>query len=159
MAPAPVLARKPQHQLPNLSRQRRPTALTGRLSPLPSYQRAMPPQQRARSHKKRGTRGAWQVAGCGRKKRPISRSELRPRDLAAQNLEFVVEHEQLDVLHIQTTTATNKRAKQSPNSKVEEREDHAADPPNPRPKERRHDYRRPSGRRRGSHSSGNRPVP
>jgi hypothetical protein len=42
-----------------------------------------------------------------------------------------VEHEQLDVLHIQATAATNKRAKQSPNSKVEEREDHAADPLNP----------------------------
>jgi len=47
-------------------------------------------------------------------------------------------------LHIQTTAATNKRAKQSPNSKVEEREDHAPDPPNPRPEEPRHDYWCPS---------------
>jgi hypothetical protein len=84
------------------------------------------------------------VAGRGRKKCPISRSQLRPRDLAAQNLEFVAEHEQLDVLHIQTTTATHKRAKQSPNRKAEKREDHAADPPNPRPTEPRHDYWRPS---------------
>jgi hypothetical protein len=128
-----VLARKPQHQLTNLSRQRRPTAPTWRLSPLPAYQRAMPPQQRARSHQKLGTRGAWQLAGCGRNKCPISRAELRPPDLAAQNLELVMEHQQLDVLHIQTTTATNKRPEQRPNSKVEEREDHAADPPNLRP--------------------------
>jgi hypothetical protein len=64
--------------------------------------------------------------------------------LAAQNLELVLEHEHLDVLHIQTTATTNKRAKQSPNSKVEEREDHLADPPNPRAEEPRHDYWRPS---------------
>jgi hypothetical protein len=70
MAPARVLARKPQHQLTNLSRQRRPTALTGRLSPPPAYQHAMPPQHRARSHKKPGTRQAWQAADCGRKKLP-----------------------------------------------------------------------------------------
>jgi hypothetical protein len=118
-----------------LSRQRRTTRPASRLSPLPADHRAMPAQQRARSHKKRTPRTPWQVTGRGRKKRPISCPQPRPRDLAAQNLELVAEHEQLDGLHIQTTTATNKRAKQSANSKAEEREDHAADPPNPSPKE------------------------
>src|SRR2546429_304275 len=41
---------------------------------------------------------------------------------------------------------------QSPNGKVEEREDHAADPPNPRVAEQRHEYWRPS--RSGSSKSG-----
>src|SRR6266498_1659320 len=36
MAPARILPREPQHQLPNLPRQARPSARAGRLSPLPA---------------------------------------------------------------------------------------------------------------------------
>jgi hypothetical protein len=46
---------------------------------------------------------------------------------------------------MQAATATNERAEQSPHSEVEKREGHAADPPNPRATERRHQYWRPSG--------------
>jgi hypothetical protein len=50
VAPARVLARKPQHQLPNLRRQRRTTNPRGRLTPLPTHERPMPAQQRPRGH-------------------------------------------------------------------------------------------------------------
>jgi hypothetical protein len=50
----------------------------------------------------------------------------------------------LDVFHLQAAAATNKRAKQSPHGEVEEREGHAADPPSPHAKERRHQFWRPS---------------
>ena len=71
------------------------------------------------------------MAGCGRQQGPISRAKRRPRDLAAQDLELVAQHQQLDVLHVQTAAVTNKRAEQSPHGEVEEREGHTADPPSP----------------------------
>jgi hypothetical protein len=72
------------------------------------------------------------MAGCGCQQGPIRRSELRPRHLPTQDLELVAQHQQLDVFHVQTAAATNKRAKHSPHSEVEEGEGHAADPPSPR---------------------------
>jgi hypothetical protein len=52
--------------------------------------------------------------------------------LTAENLELVPQHQQLEVFHMQPAAATNQRTEQSPNSEIEEGEDHAADPPNPR---------------------------
>jgi hypothetical protein len=57
------------------------------------------------------------MAGCGCQQGPISHAELRPRDLPAQDLELVAQHQQLDVFHVQTAAATNKRAKQSPHGR------------------------------------------
>ena len=85
------------------------------------------------------------MAGCGCQQGPVRRAELRPRDLPAQDLELVAQHQQLDVLHVEAAAATNKRAEQSPHGEVEEREGHAADPPGPRANERRHQFWRPSG--------------
>src|SRR5713101_2346276 len=56
----------------------------------------------------------------------------------------MAQHQQLNVFHMQAAAAANKRTEQSPNSEVEKREDHAADPPSPRPEERRHQFWRPS---------------
>jgi hypothetical protein len=55
-------------------------------------------------------------------------SKLRPTGLAAQNLELMAQHHQLDVLHIRATTAPNKEAQQSPNAQGEQRDEHAAEP-------------------------------
>jgi hypothetical protein len=99
MAPARVLAREPQHQLPNLGRQLWPSAPAGRLSPLAPYERLMPQQQRARSHQKHAPRRARQMAGPGCQQSPISKPELRLRDLPTQDLELVAQHQQLDVFH------------------------------------------------------------
>jgi hypothetical protein len=82
--------------------------------------------------------------GC--EQSPIRIPELRPGDLAAENLELVSQHEQLDVLDMQAAAATNKRTKQGPEGEVEKGEDHDLDPPSPRPTERRHQYWRPSPR-------------
>ena len=76
------------------------------------------------------------MAGSGGQQSPIDDSKLWPRDLPAQNLELVTQHQQLDVFHMQPAAATNQRIEQSPKSEIEEGEDHAADPPNPHPAER-----------------------
>jgi hypothetical protein len=68
----------------------------------------------------------------GRQQRSISCAKLRPRDLAAENLELVTQHQQLEVFHMQAAAATNQRTEQGPKSEIEEREDHAPDPPSPR---------------------------
>jgi hypothetical protein len=75
------------------------------------------------------------MPGRGRKQRPIRRFELRPLNLAAQNLELVTQHQKLDVLQIQAAATPNKCAKQSPEREVQEGEDHAADPLSVRPRE------------------------
>jgi hypothetical protein len=56
--------------------------------------------------------------------------------LAAENLQLVPQHQQLKVLHMQPAAATNQRTEQSPNSEIEEGEDHPSDPPSPRLTER-----------------------
>jgi hypothetical protein len=53
----------------------------------------MPAQYRPRSHEQKTARGAGQVAGRGCKQRPISHGELRPRDLPAQDLKLVAQHQ------------------------------------------------------------------
>ena len=135
MAPARILACQPQHEGPHLGRHGRASALAGRLSPLPAHERAMPAQQRPRSDQTRAARGAWQVAGRRREQGTIRGAKLRPRDLAAQDLELVAQDQQLDVLDVQATTTPNERAEQSPEREVEEGEGHVADPPSPRRRE------------------------
>ena len=81
-----VLAREPQHKLPDPRRQRRSPAAASRLSPLPTHQRPMPAQKRPWSNQMHTPRRARQVAGCGCQQRPISSAKLRPRDLPAQDL-------------------------------------------------------------------------
>ncbi len=147
MTPARVLARKTKHQLPHLRRQRRTPDPTGRLAPPPPHQRLMPPQQRPRRDQHHCPRGARQVMRGGGQQCSIWHSELRPSNLAAQNLELVPQHQQLNVLHVQAAATPNKRRQQRPKREVEEGEGHAADPPNPRAQEQRHQYWREVGSR------------
>jgi hypothetical protein len=54
------------------------------------------------------------MAGRSGQHGPIRGGELRLRDLPAQDLELVAQHQQLDVFHVQAAAATNKRAEQTP---------------------------------------------
>jgi hypothetical protein len=82
--------------------------------------------------------------GCGSQQRPVSHPELRPRNLPAQDREFVPQHQQLKVFHVQAAAAPHERAEKSPNGEVEEGECHAADPPNPLASTPRYRYWHPS---------------
>src|SRR5207249_5238561 len=90
-----------------------------------------------------GARGTRQVTGSRCEQGPIGRPEFRPRDLAAEKLELVAQHEQLDVLDMQAAAATDKRTKQGPKSEVKKGENHVLDPPSPRANEGRHQFWRP----------------
>jgi hypothetical protein len=115
----------------------------------------MPAQKRPWRDQKHATRGKRQVPRRRREQRPIRPVQVRPPNLAAQNLELVTQHQQLDILQIQAAATPNKCAKQSPKREVKEGEDHAADPPTPRPEGRRHEYWRPSrARDRSRRASG-----
>jgi hypothetical protein len=100
VAPARILACQTQHHGPHIGWHARASALAGRLSPLPAHERPMPAQQRARGDQTRAAQGAWQVAGRRREQGTISGAKLRPRHLAAQDLELVAQDEQLDVLDV-----------------------------------------------------------
>ena len=75
----------------------------------------MPTQQR--TNQACTARGRRQLTGSCCEQGPIRRLELRPRDLAAEKLELVAEHEQLDVFDMQAAPATDKRTKQGPKSR------------------------------------------
>jgi hypothetical protein len=96
-----------------------------------------------RRHQQRAPLRTRQMNGRGGQECPVGHPDVRPRNLPAQDLELVPQH-QLDVFHVQATPATNKRAQQSPNGEVEEGEGHAPDSPNPLAPRRRHRYWRPS---------------
>jgi hypothetical protein len=88
----------------------------------------MPAQQRPWRNQKHATRGTRQVPGRGRKQRPIARLELRPPNMAAQNLELVTQHQQLDVLDIQTAATPTRPQTQphpAPRSSFTRRRTHA----------------------------------
>jgi len=57
----------------------------------------MPTQQGPQRDQARAARGAWQVASRRRQQGTIRGAKLRPRHLAAQDLELVTKDEQLDV--------------------------------------------------------------
>jgi hypothetical protein len=68
------------------------------------------------------------MTSASRQQSAIRGSTLPPTGLAAQNLELIAQHHQLDVLHIRATTAPNTSAQQSPNAQVEQRVDLPAEP-------------------------------
>jgi hypothetical protein len=70
----------------------------------------MPAQQCPRRDQKHAQRRPREVTGSGCQQGSIGRRKLRPFDLAAQNLELMPQHQQLNVFHIQATPATNQRA-------------------------------------------------
>ncbi len=86
----------------------------------------------------------WQQGQVFKLKAKGRDGQLRPYNLAAQNLELVPQHQQLNVLYVQAATAPNKRRQQGPKREIEEGEGHGVDPPNPRGQEERHQYWRPS---------------
>ena len=134
MAPARILASQPQHERAHLSRDGRAPSRAGRLSPLPGHERAMPTQQRSRSDQARAARGVRQVASRRRQQGTIRGAKVRPRYLAAQDLELVTKNEQLDVLDAQATATPNERSQERPERHVEKREGHGRRSSQPGPR-------------------------
>ena len=66
------------------------------------------------------------MASSSGKQSAIDALDLRPPDLATQDLKLMAEDQQLDVREVRTTTTANKQPEQSPNSAIQEGEEHAA---------------------------------
>jgi hypothetical protein len=64
----------------------------------------------ARGDQTRSAQRAWHAAGRRRQQGTIHGAKLRPRDLAAQNIELVAQDQQLHVFDIQATTTPNEHA-------------------------------------------------
>ena len=80
----------------------------------------MPAQQRARSDQARAARGVCQVASRRRQQATIRGAKVRPRHLAAQDLELVTKDEQLDVLDVETAATANEGSQQRPRTRATE---------------------------------------
>ena len=65
------------------------------------------------------------ATGAG-KQRAVSVPELRPPDLAAQHLDLMAEHQQLNILQVRATATTDEQPEQSPDREVQQRDEHPA---------------------------------
>jgi hypothetical protein len=124
MPPAWVLPRKPQHELPDLRQKPRPTWPNTWLPPLPPHKRSVPAQERPRRDQQRQPRRLRQVTRSGRKQSAIGVPEFGPPDLAAQYIELMAEHQQLDILDIRAAATTDEQPEQSSDSEIQQREEH-----------------------------------
>jgi len=66
------------------------------------------------------------VAPSSGKQSAIGVPELRPPDLAAQYVELMAEHQQLDILAVRAAATTDEQPEQSSDSAVQKREQHPA---------------------------------
>ena len=98
IAPARVLARESEDHLAHLPADRRPALATVRIRPAPSYQPAMPGQERLRPYRERSPGKARKHPAERRQQDPVLRFEARPPGLAATNRQLVPEHENLELL-------------------------------------------------------------
>jgi hypothetical protein len=98
VAPARVLARQAEDQLPRLTPDRRTSGTPVRIRPAAGYQPAMPAQQRLRPHQERVPAMTRQHPAQRYKQQPIVRLETRLTGLPAKNRQLVPKHENLQLL-------------------------------------------------------------
>jgi len=131
VAPALVLAREPQHELTSLGRDRRAARAAARECPPSPHELAVPAQQ--------GLRRDEQTMAARRREQPahrgeegaVTRSQPWALDLAAQDIELMAQHDQLDVLDPRGPAAANQQPQQRDEDQVDEREEHRAMLPEP----------------------------
>jgi hypothetical protein len=59
------------------------------------------------------------MRGSGGQQRPIANANLRPWHMLTQDLGFMPQHQQLDLLHGQAAAAPDKRTQQRPKREAE----------------------------------------
>ena len=114
MAPVRILPRQPHHEAAYLSR--------GGWASAPAQggcrhflrTSARCHRSSVRGVTRRAAQRARQVAGRRREQGTISGAKLRPRDLAAQNIELLAKDQRLDVLDVQATTDTEPASRAEP---------------------------------------------
>jgi hypothetical protein len=97
IAPARILAREPEYELAYPTIGHRPARFTSRLRPLPTYELAVPTQQRLRRYDEPVATRMGEQASEGGEERPIGRPQRRSARLSAKHGQLVPQHEQLDV--------------------------------------------------------------
>jgi hypothetical protein len=100
VTPARVLSGQPQDQRNHVVGERRAPAARLRLRPLAGHQPAVAPQDRVRSDKEARPAPAGKRAAQHRQQCTVGGAELGSLHLAAQHVELVAEHGDLDVLGV-----------------------------------------------------------
>jgi len=96
VAPARVLGRQAQHELPRLRNHRRPARRLDGVAPATRDELAMPTQKRRRLHEQR-THARQCLAEC-REQDPIGWAQLRPSNLTPEHLQLVPKQQDLHLL-------------------------------------------------------------
>src|SRR5439155_2442273 len=126
IAPPRILTRKPQHQLTNLLRDRRPARPPPRVRPPFPHKLAMPTKQRVRANEeRRPARPAQQPASRGQE-HPVGLLQPRPCDLPAQNRQLVTEHDDLKLLELTRTQPQRRHRERTPKQQIHQRDQHEA---------------------------------
>jgi hypothetical protein len=102
-----------------------------RLRPLPTYELAVPTQQRLRRYDEPVSTRVGEQASQGGEERPIDRAQRRSARLPAKHGQLVPQHEQLDVFGELAPPAPNEQAQQGREREIGERKQHRPMLPGP----------------------------
>ena len=134
MTPHRILAREPDHQLPDDSRCPRTTSNRHRLprvGPMPSDKAPMPAQKRLRRHDSNPQQVARQHPGEHGQHEAVHRLQPRADHLPPQHRHLMTQHQQLDILHRHTTATSHHESKQQPQDRIQSADQHPTIMPNP----------------------------
>ena len=109
VAPAWILGRQAQDELPRLSRERRPAGTPMGIGPTAPNELAMPAKKRRRLDEERLSARSRQHLAERRQQGTIGRPQARPSDLTPQHLQLMPKDEDLNLLRPLGATKEHKQ--------------------------------------------------
>src|SRR5262245_66201471 len=125
ITPALVFSREPQHQVSNLTPQRRTTGRT-RARPSLGDQAPMPAPQRRWRDDERSPTGARQESAGGAEQQAVDRGDRRPPRFPTEDRELVPKHDDFEFLELARPNAQNHKFEKPAKQRVAQRHEHEA---------------------------------
>src|SRR5262249_60611481 len=125
ITPALVFSREPQHQVSNLTPQRRTTGGT-RARPSLGDQAPMPAQQRRWRDDEPSPTGARQESAGGAEQQAVNRGDRRPPRCPTEDRELVPRHDDFEFLELVRPNAQNHEIEKPAKQPVAPRHEHEA---------------------------------
>jgi hypothetical protein len=133
VAPARVLGRQAQDELPRLSRERRPAGTPMGIAPAAPNELAMSAKKRRRLDEERLPARSRQRLAERRQQSTIGRPQALPRDLTPQHLQLMPKNEDLHLFRPLAATAQDQQLEQAAKCPVDEGQDRDKQTPSTHP--------------------------
>src|SRR5262249_19320957 len=128
IAPARILPRQAQNNLPNATLNWRPAAGLLRQHPLAAYEVSVPPKQRLRRHDQPVPTPRREHPAERREKAASGCSTRRPWLLPPEHRELMAKNKQLDILRELAATVTYEQPQKRREREIHERKEHEHPP-------------------------------